>query len=296
MTDPDPTPRAAGHLERAGPLARSLDGIAWVYGVALLILALAVARLWLMPPNHPEPPSAAVVTLAREVSELQARVAQLESRPQPAAADLQSLAARVAALEGRSAAPEPAAATSTGNDAQPAGSVGELAQRETALAAQLRDEQRRLALIARVQAAGAALADGRPLGDWPDAPPALARFTKAPPPTEATLRLTFEAAAQAALAASRPAPPADASLWRRALDRVEGLVTVREGDQVLLGDPAAGIVAHARHALEAGDLAGAVEALQGLPPTAAAAFAGWISQARALLDARAALAGLAAGN
>ena len=44
---------------------------------------------------------------------------------------------------------------------------------------------------ARMQAARAALAAGEPLGSVPDAPPEVARFTDARPPTEAALRLAF---------------------------------------------------------------------------------------------------------
>ena len=63
---------------------------------------------------------------------------------------------------------------------------------------------------------------------------------------------------------------------------------------MLLGDPVSGILAHARQALDAGDLAGALAALKGLAGPAAAAMADWVGQAQALLDARAALASMTA--
>jgi len=67
------------------------------------------------------------------------------------------------------------------------------------------------------------------------------------------------------------------------------LVTVREGDRLILGAPAAVALETARQKLEAGDLAGAVRTLDGLDPAAAAAMAEWRGRAQALLEARAAL-------
>ena len=84
--------------------------------------------------------------------------------------------------------------------------------------------------------------------------------------------------------------PLLARIWARAQD----LVTVRQGDRVLLGDPAAGVLGRARTALDAGDLAGAVAAVATLTGPAAQAMAGWLADARSLLDARAALADRAA--
>ena len=79
-------------------------------------------------------------------------------------------------------------------------------------------------------------------------------------------------------------------LWAQAQD----LVTIREGDHVLVGDPAAGVLDRARVALDAGDLAGAVTTVGSLTGPAADAMAGWLAQARSLLDARAALSDWAA--
>ena len=151
----------------------------------------------------------------------------------------------------------------------------------------------RAAKIARIQAAQSALEAGEPIGTIPNAPPALARFANAPPPTEAELRLTFTAAAKAAEQASIPSTegkPLLDRLWTRA----QMLVTLREGDRVIVGDPAAGVIARARQSLVAGDLHGAVAALDDLNGPAAQAMASWKSRAQALLDARAALANLAA--
>ena len=71
-------------------------------------------------------------------------------------------------------------------------------------------------------------------------------------------------------------------------------MTVRQGDRVLVGDSAAGVLARARNALDAGDLAGAVAAVSTLSGPPAAAMAGWRADAQAVLDARAGLAAMAA--
>ena len=151
----------------------------------------------------------------------------------------------------------------------------------------------RAALLARMQAASAALDAGEPLGRLPGAPPALARYETARPPTLAALKLAFPAAARAAEEASLP-PPAQANLGTRMWDRVQGLLVVRQGDHVLVGNPAAGILARAHRDLDAGDLAGAVAAVKTLTGSAAAAMAPWLADAENLLAARQAMAALAA--
>ena len=141
---------------------------------------------------------------------------------------------------------------------------------------------------AQLQAAAAALQAGHPVGNIPDAPPALARFAAKPPPTEASLRLSFDAAAQQAQASGQPyqdKTPFLTRLW----DRAQSSLTVREGDRVIVGDAVSGVLDHARTQLDAGDLAGAVAALDGLAGPAAEAMAPWRAQAQSLLDARGAL-------
>jgi hypothetical protein len=148
---------------------------------------------------------------------------------------------------------------------------------------------------ALVQRASLALAAGQKLGQLPNVPPALARFADADPPTLASLRLAFPAAAREALGAARPVTegkPLMTRLWAKAQD----LVTIRQGDRVLVGDPAAGALERARDALDAGDLGEAVAALGNLQGAAAQAMAGWLAQARALLAARAALIAWAASD
>ena len=167
--------------------------------------------------------------------------------------------------------------------------IGKLEQGE----GQIQGATKDATLAVKLEAAQVALAGGQPLGELPGAPPALARFATTAPPTEAALRAQFADASAAILAASRP-EEVQKSFFARALARVEQSVTVRRGDQVIVGDPAAGIVARAQIALNNGDLKGAVDALSALSGHAAEAAKPWLAQARALLDARAALVALAA--
>jgi hypothetical protein len=149
------------------------------------------------------------------------------------------------------------------------------------------------ARLAQIETARAALDAGRPVGSVNGAAPALARFATANPPTEAALRLAFPAAAKSALDAAQPdtaGKPFGERLWQRA----QQLITVREGDRVIVGDPAAGVLAHAQQELDAGDLAGAVASVSTLTGPAAQVMANWLDQAKALLAARGALDSMAA--
>ncbi len=155
----------------------------------------------------------------------------------------------------------------------------------------LTDTARRLASL---QVVGAALEAGQKLGPMPGAPPALARYADQAPPTEFVLRQSFGPAADAALRASQPVVMEDKPFLDRLWTRAQQSVSVREGDRVLLGDPVAGVIAKARAALNGGDLAASLTALQALSGPPKAAMADWIGQAQGLLDARAAVAQLAA--
>jgi len=207
------------------------------------------------------------------------------------APDLGPLEARIAALEQR---PPPVAAPNPNDSLGPrlTGDEARLAtlEKSAEVPAQTADRANR---IARIQAAFIALSVGHPLGDLPGAPSALARYATAAPPTEASLRLSFPAAAQAALAADHPAP-GDRPFLQRVWAEAQDLITIRQGERVLVGDPAAGVLAHAQAALDAGDLAGAVASVGSLSEPAAQALTAWLDQARGLLAARAELADLAA--
>jgi len=306
---------------------------AWVpaaYALAVLVLAGAGLYLWRTPDPGTlgRPTNAEDATFPDRLAALEQRVDQLENRPTtPAAPQLAAVTARIDALERRPTI-TPAAPVQAPPDTDLAAKLAASEQRIDALSAQLaaigqrsqgadaeidaklqalsakvagNDQMAgqisgladRANRLARVQAAEAALDAGHPLGALPDAAPALARFADAAPPTEAALRLAFPDAASAALIAAQPQAVGQPFL-QRAWARMQQSITLREGDRVIVGNPVAGILAHAQSALDAGDLAGAVAALGNLPPDAAQPLAAWLDQARALLAARAALADFAA--
>jgi len=287
LPPPEPPPEQPAPRQASSPPSHSL--LPWLSGLGFLVLAAAIAWVW----QHPivSPPQTDV--LEHQVATLQEQVSRLQQRPQPQPPDLAPLESRVAALEQR---PAPASA--------PATDLGPLTARVDALekrqASDIASLQARIATLENtinravgVLAARQALDSGHKLGHLPGAPPALARFADTDPPTETSLRLAFPAVEHTALAASRPATdgqPFLSRIWARAQD----LVTIRQGDRVIVGDPAAGLLDRARKALDDGDLPGAVQAVAALQGPAAQAMAGWLAQARALLDARAALATWAA--
>jgi hypothetical protein len=164
----------------------------------------------------------------------------------------------------------------------------------TASDAKLSQGSDQAARLARLDAAEIALASGHPLGVIPDAPPALARFASTAPPTQAALRLAFPAAAEAALKVSQPDTEGK-SFLDGIIARLQDfrLITVRQGDKVLVGNAAAATLAHAQTLLEAGDLAGAAREVATLTGPPAQKMAPWLADANALVAAREALAALA---
>ena len=310
MSDPAaPSPEPADDAPE--PLATRRPLLPWLTGAGFVILVAGLIWVWQHPAVAP-PSTEPTEALAHQLGALEARVARLEQRPQPQSPDLGPLSARVAALEQR---PVPQGATSAPapdlaplelrlaaleqrqppNLAPLEARIAELSRRQEADELRLAANEKSARRIPLVQAAGLALAAGQKLGDLPGAPPALARFADANPPTEAALRLTFPPAAREALAAAHPdteGKPLLTRLWAEAQD----LVTIRQGDRVLVGDPAAGVLERARAALDAGDLAAATAAVATLQGAAAQAMAAWLAEARSLLEARAALTAWAASG
>ena len=293
----------------------------WLTGAGFLLVVGALIWVWLHPANliptagQPAPLQREIAALDARVSRLEerppavpaatqdfaplaARVAALEQKPPPSQAspDLKPLEARVAALEQRPAPPPPV------NLAPIEARLAALEQRRppdlAPLEARLAALEKTVGHAAHVQAAQTAriaLDAGQQLGNLPNAPAALVRFANASPPTEAQLRLEFPKVARAALQAARP-DTKDEPLLDRMWSRAQDLVTIRQGDRVVVGNPAAGLLARAQRALDAGDLAGAVAAVGALQGAAAQPMAPWLAQARSLLDARAALAAWAANG
>jgi hypothetical protein len=283
----------------AVPLRKASAALPWRFAVSgALLLGLAAGGVWLwlqqqeiaariasLPAAAAPAPDAALEPrlggIEQRLAQLDQRLTQLEQRPPPAPDA--GLEQRLAQLEQRPVAP-PGPAPEDALSGRLQTLEQRLARAEAAISAGT-------ARMAHLQAARAALEAGRPLGEIPGAPPALAKFANAAPPTEASLRLSFRAAASAAGQAGDRST-AGLSAPQRIWQQVQTLVTVQQGDKVVLGGPASGVLAQAQARLDVGDLAGAVAALDPLDPAAARAMAGWRAQAQALLDARAALTDL----
>jgi hypothetical protein len=306
MTDPSPLadpafppePAAVPEPAKAAPppANRSVHVLAVFCALGFLLLAVAVFYEWQQQTllSAPSNDAARMTALEGQVRTLQQRLSQLEQRPPPPSPspppDLRPLEARIAALEQR-----PAAAATAQPDLAPlldriTALERHATQADTAAAAAANRADRAL----RIEAATAALAAGQPLGTLPDAPAALTRFATEKPPTLAEIRLAFPAAARRAADASRPAT-ASQSMAERMWLQIASMVTIRSGDRVILGAPAGVVLDAARERLDAGDISGAVTALDALDPGAAQAMADWRARAQSLLDARAALASLAHG-
>jgi hypothetical protein len=262
---------------------------------ALLIfqIALTGAFLWLW--FHPPVPASLAAddtALTQRIGALEARLAQLDQRPAPPRPiDVGPLLNRLAALEQR-AASDPA-------QAERLNVLGARADSLDARLTGLEQATARAIVIAeradrrgRLQLAMTALAAGQPLGTLPGAPPAAAKFAAIAPPTEASLRRGYEAAERAALEAGGSGGDG-ASILDRTWARAQSLITIRQGDRVLVGNPAAETLARTRAALDKGDLAAAVSMAATLSGEPAKAVAPWLEDARSVLAARAALAEMA---
>ncbi len=282
---PEPLPELQPALNRVPPAAaapviaprRRLWPVLGIIG--FLVLAAGEGYLYrlhqLIPDN-----STAIAVLQAQVAGLQ----QYANRAQPAPdsvmvqADLTQkfadLSAAVTVLQTQSAADHASIATLTANSTD----LSKLTARMT--------------LLNRLETARMALDAGQPLGNIPNAPPALAMYATTPPPTEASLELSFPAAARQANLISVERVQGK-SFWTRVLARMEGLVTITNGAHVVVGAPAAAITAQAQALLDAGDLAGAVTALDGLSPQTQSGLGDWLIRARNLLAARAALISMA---
>lgn len=292
----------------AAPNPPKYDLVPWLYGLGFLILAAAIFYLWQYPgmPTQSVGDASATHAIEQHLADIDERLTRLEHRP---VTDLGKITARVDALDGRIADQTQLASRldtlsgrieslsgrdQTGLDATKQ-LLDALTRRVSAVesnAVSLDAVTKRLNRIAKLQEASFALASGRPIGDLPNAPEALARYAHAAPPTEAQLRLRFSHDEQISLAA-KPADNSDAPFISRAWQRAQDLITIRRGDDVVVGDPSAVALNDARAALDAGDLTGAVTAIETMKGAPGQAMAKWLADAKALLSARSALAGMA---
>jgi hypothetical protein len=291
------------------PAARRGGGIVPAI-LFLLIVLLAAGEAWLWHGQQIAGRSGDIAALQAQIDALKAQPAS----PEMAAAASSSQAASSATPSALHPAPAAAAPASAADQAQLA-QLAQMGPKLAALSAQVNamgDElsadhgivtglqtdtaklgklSDHVAAMEKLSAARQALDSGQPVGMLPGAPPALARYATAAPPTEAQLRLGFPAAVQAAQQASVAADGAP-SFWSRVRARVEGLITISDGTHVIVGAPAAAVLAQAQGLLDAGDLAGAVGQINTLSAPTQAAMGDWLTQARDVLAARAAIASL----
>jgi hypothetical protein len=259
---------------------RSLWPVA--FGLGFLVLAGGEGYLWYNAQAH-RADATQLAVLQAQMDDVHTALAR--TAPAPDSVTVQAdLAQKYLAL----------AAQVSAVQAQAAGDHGTLSVLQ-ANAADLGTLTRRMTLLNALGTARLALDAGQPLGQIPGAPPALAQFATTAPPTEAQLREGFGQAARAAEEASFSSD-GKIGFWAGAKLRLEGMITISNGSQVVFGPPAAAALNTAQAALENGDLAGAVTALQDLGPGAKQAMGGWLAQAQALLAARTALVALAQGS
>jgi hypothetical protein len=276
----------------------------WLYVLGFLVLAGAILYVWQYPsvPSETVADSPAVRDVGQRLTDMDARVNRLEQRPAP---DLSKITTRVDALE-RPAADQTQLAsrldTLSGRIESLSGrdqsgmdvtkqQIDALGARVAALeanAGSIEAVAKRVNRVARIQEASIALASGRPIGDLPNAPAALVRYAHTAPPTEAQLRLRFTGAQQAALNA-KPPDDSNAPFIERTWERVQGLMTIRRGNAVVVGNPVAITLNQAEAALDTGNLSQAVTAVETLKGPPAEAMAGWLDEAKAVLNARSAL-------
>jgi uroporphyrinogen-III synthase len=119
---------------------------------------------------------------------------------------------------------------------------------------------------------------------------ALQPFAKTGVASRAALTAEFPAMAKAALADDH----ADDSFGERLLGKVRGVVSLRRVGADVAGDTTEAKLARAEAALNAGDVAKAVELVKSLPPETDKARAAWLARAEAHLAAQRAVDQLAA--
>ncbi|MBB5373837.1 hypothetical protein [Acidocella aromatica] len=266
------------------PVAPRPPRSAWpvVFTLGFLVLGAGEGYLWYNQQGH-QADATQLAVLRTQMDDMRTEASRTAPAPNSVVAQA-DLAQKYAALAAQVNAMQTQEAADHGQISQMQANATDLGQLTT-----------RIALLNALETARMALDAGLPLGTIPNAPDALGQFSTSAPPTEAALRQSFPAAAKAAEAASL-SPNGKVGFWDQVKLRLEGIITISNGDTVLFGPPAAALLNQAETALAAGDLAGAVAKLQALSPASQAAMAGWLAQAKALLDARAALMTMAQGT
>jgi len=330
-TEPAGVIPAAEAASVQAPASRWGGVVGLLAGVAIAATGAATFPLWRDQAGFPTPQAGfGIETLRAELSATTARLAQLEARPAgpitEAASPDPALAGRVAGLEhglkALQAQPLVPASLITDVDvlskqvielrktAADSATVLRLADRIDQAEAAIRDLQARRSSAAALLLAVGQLREAINQGLAFDAE---LRSVKALAGDDAEVARAVEALKDRATTgikgrltvAGRFEPLAPALVraeilpegegwWRRALDRVLSLVTIRREDGGVVGNDTAAVVARAQAALNQGDLGGAVGELDSLSGAPAEAATPWLTEAKARLAADKALADLTA--
>ncbi len=319
--------RGNGSPPAAAGAAPSRAMLAGIIAGALAGALAGGGVVWFVRPSAPPPAAdpAELAALRADVAALAARLGTLEPRvPADPAAALLALEGRLAVLEGRGwvdpaaiaaefealrAAQAEAAGTTAAEAALGAARDRAIAEIEAAREAmRAQDAARAAAAEAELRASvrrgliagiGAALETGAPLGPLLDdlaqagvAVPEALGAVAAGAPTQAALIEGWAPVARAALAASRRIDP-EAPIGQRIAD----FLRIQTGARPLrpqAGQGADAILSRAEAALRSGALGDAAAEIATLPPEAAAALAGWMTDFEARRAALVALAALRA--
>ena len=319
LPSPDQPESSAEALPPPPPAGPKRDLLPLLCGIGFLVLAAAIAYVWsnMVPVDRLATETHNYDAVTQRLSDLETKVKSLDQRPAAATpADLGKLSARLDGLESRMSAVDGKLAsesqlgsrldavsarieslatrnqTSFDNIDQKLTDVSNRATTAQGAVAGVTGMSKRIDLVAKLEQAALALSLGRPVGDVPGALPALSKYAHAPPPTEAQLRQSYPPAQAEALSKQQP-ENASQPLADRMWERAQGLVTIRRGDEVVVGDTTSMALSQAQAALEVGDLPGAIKAVKMLKGEPAKAMAGWLGDAEGLTNAQAALAQMA---
>ena len=264
------------------------------------VRAAASTAAQVAPPQAAPPSADRPATPDPAIAELQRKLEALESRPTTTESDTSALKSEIVALRaglqsldqaiaGQKASVEKAAAAAN------ASTTGE----QKALAA-----ARGSAVIGIAARISAGLTAGQPFATDLGLLTPLAQGDAKLGELIATLQpmAAKGVASRASLAASFPAMAksaladdlADDSFWQRLLGKLRGLVSLRRIGADVQGDSVEAKLARAEAAIEADDLAKAVELVKSLPPQTSRATADWLARAEAQLAAQRAVDQLAA--
>lgn len=254
--------------------------------------------------------------LDQHQGEVERRIAALEQQlhggaeiaQQQQQAALKQIGDRLSALEQKEAQPAPADTEQlkaldqqlqqlAATQAATTDRLGRIEARDTMPAAERTDQALLLALgqlrqavesgrpYGEALAAVTSLAQGRP--ELRQALQPLAAQAAEGMPRLAALSRQFQQEVAPAVMRASAAPAADAGWGKRILAKLRTLVVIRHvgADGVASGDPVEAALARTKAALAGGDLAGAVAAVERLPPGPAAAAQPWLASAQQRLAA-----------